>query len=194
MQIVTQMGRGRPPKIETAGPQFFVTQARKRVKMPRTLRFYYKIYTNVTVPNKVAEVLEKNAELWYIRYGDLYYTGTSGDEQCIEGVKQHEECVDWKRGHKEPEWCDCDEESDEEDEEAESVLEEETAESMKERGAMDGDGFVICPDCNKGGCDGNCEDESICEVCAKDAKGGETLAADGEEVKACKTCAEGARS
>ena len=115
-------------------------------KMPTTLVLYYTASVTVTVPNKIARKLKEQEGVqscenaaWAFgnKWGDLYYQGEDGKEHKIEG--NVEEC-DYKRTEQ-GEWWDEEESEDEEKEE-------------------DGDGFVICSKCGKGGgkCDGECEE------------------------------------
>jgi hypothetical protein len=77
------------------------------------------------------------------------------DDNCADGCKC--ECTDCQRNR--------------------PTDEEETAEEMKARGAMNGDGFVIC---------------DTCSICAKDATDGGVIAADGQHHWACKQCVKNA--
>ena len=124
-------------------------------KMPTTLVLYYTASVTVTVPNKIARKLKEQEGVqscenaaWAFgnKWGDLYYQGEDGKEHKIEG--NVEEC-DYKRTEQ-GEWWDEEESEDEEKEE----------ESEDEEKEEDGDGFVICSKCGKGGgkCDGECEE------------------------------------
>jgi hypothetical protein len=116
--------------------------------MPTTLVLYYTACVEVTVPNKIARQLKKqdgvqnyDKEAWAFgnKWGDLYYQDENGKEHKIEGTVH--EC-DYKYTEK-GEWYD-----------------EQESEDEEEENAVDGDGFVICSKCDKGGgkCDGDCEE------------------------------------
>ena len=138
-------------------------------KMPTTLVLYYTASVTVTVPNKIARKLKEqegvqNSEdaTWAFgnKWGDLYYQDEDGEEHMIEG--NGGDC-DYKRTEQ-GEWWDEEESEDEEDDDViaqccndangcpQCCSEEEEDE--------DGDGFVICSKCGKGGgkCDGECEE------------------------------------
>jgi len=137
--------------------------------MPRFWANYTTSYM-LDVPKNVflltKEEVEKNKTNrpghWWVKWGTFHYIDKNGEEQEIEGEEWSE--------HKWPESVekleDEDEDEDEEAEEIENPFEEdeeddggsfvseepeEKEESMKARGAMDGDGFVVCEHCGKGG-------------------------------------------
>jgi hypothetical protein len=83
--------------------------------MPCTLRFHYKVYSDVKVPNDIAEILLCNPKSWHIHHGDLYYKNEKGEEVCIKGEQPDQEAVDWKHGAEAPEWLDAEESDDESD-------------------------------------------------------------------------------
>ena len=138
-------------------------------KMPTTLVLYYTASVTVTVPNKIARKLKEQEGVqscenaaWAFgnKWGNLYYQDEDGKEHEIEG--NGGDC-DYKRTEQ-GEWWDEEESEDEEDDDViaqccndangcpQCCSEEEEDE--------DGDGFVICSKCGKGGgkCDGECEE------------------------------------
>ena len=115
--------------------------------MPTILTLQYTAYVQVSVPNAIARKLKEqdgvqNSEdapfAFGNKWGDLYYQGEDGEEHMIQGTALE---IDYKRTE-EGDW----ENEEESDDEAE----------------VDGDGFVVCAKCKKGGgkCDGECESES----------------------------------
>jgi hypothetical protein len=137
--------------------------------MPTTLVLYYTASVTVTVPNKIARKLKEQEGVqscenaaWAFgnKWGNLYYQDEDGKEHEIEG--NGGDC-DYKRTEQ-GEWWDEEESEDEEDDDViaqccndangcpQCCSEEEEDE--------DGDGFVICSKCGKGGgkCDGECEE------------------------------------
>ena len=140
-------------------------------KMPTTLVLYYTASVTVTVPNKIARKLKEqegvqNSEdaTWAFgnKWGDLYYQDEDGEEHMIEG--NGGDC-DYKRSE-EGEWLDEEESGDEDEEEDENKYtcgeKCECTHCQRNRPTHeeDGDGFVICSKCDKGGgkCDGECEE------------------------------------
>lgn len=115
-----------------------------------------------TCDNKCGSVLHEHAIIYIL-------TPPKGEDQAW-----CEDCKTWNWDHLKANGWTCD---DEESSDEESSDEEETAEEMKARGAMNGDGFVIC---------------DTCTICAKDATDGGVIAADGQHIWACKQCVKNA--
>ena len=60
--------------------------------MPTVLLLSYTAYSEIVVPNEIAEQL-KATGAWADKHGNLHYTDNSGKDQVIEGVQN----VEYKR-------------------------------------------------------------------------------------------------
>ena len=68
--------------------------------MPTVLLLSYTVYSEVTVPNDVAEKLKASGR-WADKHGNLIYDDENGNPQVIKGVQE----VDFKRSNN-FEWMD----------------------------------------------------------------------------------------